>query len=378
MCRGEVATFGTTSKETSPYLSQPSYSTTLAPLERDGEPQSVVINHELCQKPEFRHVLFGRLTDREERKLHWACVQYWAVIWLGVVAHVKGYIGTWLLYPLVVLCCLRHCVNGHHCCHLKKPLPFPFRLTGFGLFCAGFMPIAATFGDVEHQHMTVHHPQTKGVIDTDDNDPHSRLSRMSLFRMVVTCFINPGHVCMEDVFFHQLLKNPASYWPERVATNLLHWGQLYLLYQMVGQSTFWKILMAGHISMFVLWLFFNGLLHHVEFHRFLIAVDPSGLRRIHPLVDGLFYLISADAWLEIKWHDIHHAMHIANSTFGAQMARGMTYTQIEMACADLVDQGLYLDQVTKQPVSPLAEVGHKVGSRQAYLKAQQEQHSKTE
>lgn len=338
----------------------------------------MVINRALCEKPEFQHVLFARLTEDEEKKLHWLHVRYSAILWLGITAYTQGYIGTFLLYPLVVLCCIRHCVNGHDCCHLKRPLPFPFRLTGFGLFCAGFMPLAATFGDVAHQHMTVHHPQTKGVIDTDDNDPHSRLSRMSLLRMIVTCFVNPGHVCVEDVIFHQLLQNPASFWPERVATNLLHWGQLYLLYQMVGQSVFWKILIVGHLSMFLLWLFFNGLLHNVEFHRFLIWVDPSGLRCVHPLVDGIFYLISPVAWLEIRWHDVHHAMHIANSSFGSQMARGMTYKQIELACANLVDQGLYLNQATKQPVSPLAEVGHKVGSRQAYLKTQEEQRPKME
>lgn len=352
------------------YFTQPSYRAKLE--SSSGEPpkrQTVVVNHALCQKPEFQHVLFGRLNEQQERTFHFMCLCYWALLWLAIVGYVRGYYSALFLYPVVALCCIRHTVNAHDCNHLKRPLPFLYRLPGYGLFCAGFLPLAPTYGDVAHQHLNVHHRQTKGVIDHDDADPHSRLARMSLLRMTITCAIMPGHICLEDILFHQILKNPAGLWPERVAANVVHWAQLRALYQLVEPNVFWKILMAGHVAMVVMWLFFNGLLHHVEFYRFLVWVDPSGLREIHPLVDGLFRVVSSNAWLEIKWHDVHHAMHIANCTYGTQMARGMTYDQITLACANLADQGLYLDKVSQKPVSTLEKVGHQVGSRQAYLKA---------
>lgn len=373
----DVVTMASPPKETSnKYLMQPSYRTQIGHLsgERDGVPKSVVVNLKLCKDPEFQHVLFGRLNQSQERFLHYVCFLYPVLNWLAILGYVQGYYETWVLYPMVALFCIRHTVNEHDCSHLKTPLPFVFRLSTYGLFCAGFMPLAATFGDVTYQHMRVHHVETKGVIDADD--PHSRLGRMPLWRMALQCFFSPGHVGMEDVLFHYLPKNPASLWPERIAANLLHWAQLWTLYQLVEQDVFWKILFAGHVGMFILWLFFNGLIHNDDFFRVVLKLDPSGLRRTHPLVDGLFYIVSSNAWLEVKWHDVHHAMHIANCTFGTQMARGMTYSQIELACANIVDRGLFIDEVTKEPVSPLAAAGHKVGSRRAYLEAKQDAQAK--
>jgi hypothetical protein len=154
-----------------------------------------------------------------------------------------------------------------------------------------------------------------------------------------------------------------SLWPERIAVNIFHWAQLYLLYQ---TGVFWTVLFTGHCSMFGLWAGFDGLLHRPDFYKFLIESDPSGARKVHPILESIGRLISEHAWIEIKWHDVHHSHGHAVLSFGSQNLRGVTVDEIEAACADLVDEGLFLDSNGK-PVSPLAEVGHKVGSRKRYL-----------
>jgi hypothetical protein len=355
-----------TNTKTSQYSPQPPYKATLKPA-NGGK---VVVNGALADKPEYKHhVLFGRLTESEDQVLHFLAIKYWALTWVTILGHALFLYGNWVLCPLFAFFCFKHTANAHDCNHLKRPLPFIYRLTGYGLFCAGFLPLAPVYGDIAHQHIMVHHPKTKGVIDHDDHDPHSRLARMSLVCMLVSCAIMPGHVSLEDIRLHQYPLNPSHLWPERVATNLVHWAQLALLYHathsVLASADCWA---CWHVRDLV-FLQRSGplfaVLHVFGERRPVWASQDPGARH------HIFKCLISNAWLEIKWHDLHHAFGIANGTYGSQMVRGMTYDQIEAALADIVDEGLFLDS-GGVAVSPLAEVGHKVGSRKAYLKNKQQ------
>jgi len=294
--------------------------------------------------------------------MQWLMIKYLVIVWAAIAGHAMGLYPMWLLLPTVAWCCLLHTVNCHDLNHAREPPPMLVRWTGYGLFCAGFLPLASTWIDAAHQHIKVHHLKTKGPLDHHD-DPHSRMGRMTIPKMVLTCFLMPGHVSLEDILFHQILKNPP-FWTDRILTNLAHWLQLAVLYRV---GPFFPVLLAGHVGMFSLWILFSGFLHQDDFFRLLVNVDPSGMRVI-PFVESIMKCVSPNAWLEIKWHDLHHSHALAQRTFGHAMARGTSYEQIDSACANLVDEGLFLDNSGK-PFSPLAKVGHVPGSRKAFLEA---------
>jgi len=319
-------------------------------------------NPKITENEKYNKVVFGQLTPGQERYLGMLLLPFWALAWAAIALHTYEYIPTWALCLLVFYANVKHTVAAHDCWHLRNPLPFQYRMGGSAMFCGGFMPFACTFGDVEHQHVRTHHKHTKGVADHNDLDNDSIWSSYPLPLMLIGMFISPSHMSAYEIIFYQYAKNPSFLWPERIAANILHWAQLYVLYQ---TPSFWPALMAGHVAQWFLWVIFHGLLHRPSFLKFLLDVDPSGLRQV-PILDTIFYVISANAWLEIKWHDMHHTHVKAVQTYGAAMARGYTYDQIQRACADACDDGLLIDE-KGVVASPLAEVGHVPGSRKAYL-----------
>jgi hypothetical protein len=315
--------------------------------------------------------------------MHWLMPKYWAILWTAIVVRamisldyvkflepygINGF-ANWLLFPIVGWCCILHVVNCHDCNHLRAPLPAMWRIFGYGLFCSGFLPLAPAYGDVEYQHLG-HHVKTKDPLEHDEEDPHSRLARApgGVFGMAIYAFLFPGHISMEDIVLHQICENPSYLWPERIIANIFHWMQLAALWELSSQGLvpFWPVLISGHIAMFVLWFFFSGLLHHPSWFRFLVYVDKSGMRYV-PVLEPFMKIISSNAWLEIKWHDVHHAYCMGSGlTFGGRMAKGMTYQQIDTTCAKIADKGLFLD-TAGTPVFSSVEVGHQLGSRAGYL-----------
>jgi len=232
-------------------------------------------------------------------------------------------------------------------------------MVGFGLWCAGFIPFASTYGDSQQEHIREHH-LTKGVFDRVEQDHHSLFSDAPLWQMLLH---NRANTRAWDIVFRQYLKNPASLWPERIALNIVHWAQLYLLW---NTGIFWTVLFVGQIAMFFTWAGFDGLIHRPSFYKFLLESDPSGARQLHPVLENIGRLISKNGWMEAKWHDVHHSHGFSVLTYAAQEVRGHSLSEIEEALADLVDEGLFLDSNGKG-VSPLAEIGHRVGSRKEHL-----------
>lgn len=341
------------------YNYQPAYSAKLKPS-NGGE---VLANAALVNKPEYGDVLFGKLTQHQEQKLHYRMLKYWSLCWTSILLNYLGCLPLFFTCLLVGYSCLNHIVVGHDNFHLRGKMPMHLRMVGFGLFCSGYMPFACTYGDNEHEHIKAHH-LTKGPLDRSEKDLDTLWSDQPLWKMLLHFFVDPAHTSAYDIIFHQYATHPADIWPERIAANICHWAQLYLLYQ---TGIFWTILFTGHCSMFLIWTAFHGLIHRPDFYKFLLDSDPSGGRRIHPILETIARLISEPAWIEMKWHDVHHTHGHSLLSFGAQEIRGVTFDEIEAALADLVDEGLFVDS-DGNGVSPLGEAGHKVGSRKQFLK----------
>jgi hypothetical protein len=379
---------GTTTTTTTNY--QPAYTVTLRSVNdangdcddggRDGEKgvcdgsgsrsgsglgggRKVRPNTAVVDNPKYSTVLFGKLTQHQERMLQYRMLRYWFICWTCIVLNSYfGVVPLWFTCVMVAYCCLNHAVVAHDNMHLRSRMPMHLRMVGFGLWCSGYMPLACTYGDIEWEHIKDHH-STKGVLDRSENDLDSMWSDKPMIEMFLRFFVYPSHTSGWDIIFHQYLTHPAELWPERVAANIVHWVQLYLLYQ---TGIFWTVLFVGHCTMALTWFAFHGLLHRPSFYKFLIESDPSGARMTHPIIEVVCRLISEHAWMDIKWHDVHHSHGRSVLTYASHEMRGVPMVDVETALADLVDEGLFVDADGKG-VSPISIVGHKIGSRKAYL-----------
>jgi hypothetical protein len=199
------------------------------------------------------------------------------------------------------------------------------------------MPFACTYGDSEHAHIKDHH-RTKGPLDRSERDLDSIWSELPMWQLLLNYFVYPSQSSAWGIVFHQYATHPMLLWPERIAVNIFHWAQLYLLYQ---TGVFWTVLFTGHCSMFALWAGFHGFMHRPGFYKFLIESNPSGARKFHPILEGIGRLISEHAWIEMKWHDVHHSHGHAVMSFASQELRGVTVEEIEAACADWLMRGSF-------------------------------------
>jgi len=338
---------------------QPAYTVTLKAV-NGGR---VRANAAVVDKPKYGNVLFGQLTERQEQLLQYRMLKYWSICWASIVLNFIGFVPLWLTCLMVAYSCLNHVVVGHDNMHLRSQMPMHLRMVGFGLWCSGYMPFACTYGDNQHEHVKEHHT-TKGLFDRSERDLDTIWSDKPIVEMLLRFFLYPSHMSAWDIVFHQYLTHPAELWPERIAANIVHWVQLYLLYQ---TGIFWTVLFVGHCTMCLTFSAFHGLIHRPGFFKFLIESDPSGARQTHPIIEIVCRLVSEHAWMEMKWHDVHHSHGHSVLTYAAQEMRGVTIVEIETALAELVDEGLFVDANGKG-VSPLAEVGHRVGSRRDFLR----------
>lgn len=328
--------------------------------------RDVYSNAALTRNPKYERFFQG-LTEGEERTLNNKQFKWWACAWATILARAFPGLPLWLYYPSMLIFGVHHIVHSHDNNHRHaNPLPFLKRLTGYGLFYSGFLPLAPTFCDIAHQHR-LHH-KTKCQIDFSPDDNDSWRSVLSWPLWVLANGLQPSFFCFSETFWH-LFVNPARFWPERVVVNLLHWAQLALLYRLVGQKVFRLTLMTGHIGTAMIMGYFNGLAHRPGFIEWLVdrTADPSGMRRgdaLMRLQAAVLGTVFPAAWLEIKWHDLHHShLHIS---IGARFIKGMTWAEIDEMCADICDEGLLVDKAGN-PVSPLEDVGHKVGTRKKFL-----------
>lgn len=94
-----------------------------------------------------------------------------------------------------------------------------------------------------------------------------------------------------------------------------------------------------------------------------------------PIFDFLIitFVMSRAALAEIKFHDVHHSH---SSTRGQPWVSHLYYVvgrasskSIEEALAGISDEGLFVTS-DGRAVSPLDRVGHKLGSRMAWLRNQ--------
>jgi len=328
--------------------------------------REVFSNAALNRNPKYERY-FRPLTPSEESTLHKIQFKWWACAWATILVQAFFGLPLWLYCALMGFYGIHHVVASHDNNHgHTNPLPFMNRLTGYALFYAGSLPLASTYCDMALSHR-LHH-KTKCQLDILPEDPDSWHSLLSWPLWVLVNTIQPSFCCITEVV-ERYIKNPARFWPERVVANLFHWAQLASLYRLVGQSVFFCTLISGHIAMVILMAYFNGLIHRPGFLQWLVDgdADPSGMRhgdalmQLQAAVVGTLWPV---AWLEIKWHDIHHS-HL-NTSMGACFAKGMTYAEIDEMCADACDEGLFVDKAGN-PVSPLEPVGHKVGTRKKYL-----------
>ena len=345
---------------TSMYNYQPAYAATLKP-ENGGR---VLVNAALVNRPEFAEVLFKKLTERQELIIHFQPLMYWSMGWVAILLFAFSFIPKWLCGLAVGLIIIKHTGAVHNCAHLKGNMPFLLRMTGQNLFCSGFYPFAGTQGDWEWDHIKRHHV-TKGPFDHSQNDHDLDWAALPLWKLLLHHFLLVTPSAGWDVVFFQYFCNPASIWPERIALNLCHWTQLFLLYRLCGANDFWSILVTGHIATFIIGYFFHGIIHRPCWYRFLTEIDPSGERKI-PIVDSILYFLFGSIWAEAKWHDVHHTHYHSLLCFVVPKVRGFTFNEIDSACADMADEGLFVDS-NGECVSPLAEIGHKVGARKEYL-----------
>lgn len=347
---------------------QPRYATRL----KDENGGHVLLNAALTQKAEYADILFCELNPRQEFRIHCSHLCYLALCWAAILLYSSGSIPKSVMCVLVFVGCLNHVGISHDSAHLlKSTMPFYLRIiSGVTPFCAGFMPVAATYGDSQFEHNKVHHA-TKGALDLVQGDRDSRYAHLPMYQMFLCFFFNPSHTAPWDIILYQWFggHHPADQWPERICLNVTHWLQLTLLYRIGGPHTFGTVLCTGHFAMFATWSILHGLLHSPGWYRFITTVDPSGARNLHPWMEPVGRNLLPAVWLGVKWHDVHHAFVLGMPTLRAGLIRGYSYDEVNEALADLVDEGLFVDAAGKG-VSPLAEIGHQIGSRKKYLLAQ--------
>jgi hypothetical protein len=329
--------------------------------------QDVFSNAAVTAKPQYSKFFRG-LTPAEEHTMYDRQFRWWRIAWATILARAFLGLPLWLFYPLMTYCCMQHIVHAHDNNHRHvNPLPFLNRLTGYGMFCSGFLPVAVTFGDIAFQHR-LHH-KTKCQIDIAEEDNDSWRGNLPWYLWLPVNLLQPSFISFCEPFSY-LFRNPAYFWPERIAANLCHWAQLAMLYHLLPNE-FWFTLLAGHVGAAAIMGYFNGLLHQPTWLKMLIdpVADPSGMRHgnaffhIQEIVLGT---LLPSAWLECKYHDLHHSY--INTSIGACFIKGMTYNEIDEVCAEICDEGLFVD-TSGRPVSPLEDLGHKPGSRKKWLES---------
>lgn len=409
-------------QDTEKYYYQPrcaSYLTTTTTLddhEREDEtPQQhrVLVNAALTRHSRYRDVLFGpKLTTAQERIMLLRPVYLWAWLWmclvgLSLLTEDVGYTYSYwrvAVHAVIFFTVMNYVGAAHHGLHCRTRLPFGLRiLSGMAPSpVAGFALLAVSLTDARTQHNKDHHG-SKGVLEASHEDRDAQWSHLPFWHMYLMFVLQPNHTYAGEFFAATLSawkhaddekgfsgtqassqtpkdRNP-DYWPERVGTQVMYWAQLVLLYQLVGPRVFAEVLVVGHLAMSTLWFVFHGLLHSPAYYRFLIDTDPSGARQFHPAVEAWGRLVLPFVWTEIKFHDVHHAVvHALPWLYEAALLRGYRYHEITAALADLVDEGLFVyapeDQNKRhgtapykrgQPLSPLATVGHVLGSRASFV-----------
>jgi len=208
-----------------------------------------------------------------------------------------------------------------------------------------------------------HHRLTKAAVHHEDWD--AKWSGNHILVTVAMLFVWPSHFAMPEVVA-MWRDFPTSHWPERIALNLFYYIQLAIVHRM---GLAFEVLLASHIGTVALFLLFHGMTHRISYYYYLNK-DPSGLRHL-PYVDAILgFLIPPRGWMDMKFHDVHHAFPASIGTLSARsyIAEDDQWQRVEAAVADMADEGLFLDQDGK-PFAHLAECGHELGKRQRYLEA---------
>lgn len=304
-------------------------------------------------------ILFEKTTSYEEQTLIFWRYAYFAVYWLVVAFYAAGLLKSLAFGAIINVVMLRWMLANHNTMHMRSAPSTSL----FFRVCTppmGFQPVAATFGDNVYQHLKDHHLHTKEVLDV--NDPDSWWSTIPLPLMVFGLMVSPSDASAYEIL-GQYMHGPVELWGERIVGTLTLWTQYAILHQM---GVLLPTLLAAHVGCVATFIFFHGLLHRPSYYQFLVAIDPSGRRRI-PYVDAVFnLLIDPAAWLEMKFHDVHHAFVGIGDIHMHYTSGRASADQIEQACVSMVDEGLFVN-ADGHAVSPLESVGHRLGSHRAYL-----------
>jgi len=325
------------------------------------------VNTALADKKEYAF-LFETLTEEEEAMIHRQIPIWWAAMWLAIIGQYVGLYNKVIMSLLFILAFARWGFGVHDSHHTRMSLPWPHKFC-FAVFC-GFTPLPSCWCDLAYDHRSKHHP-SKAALDPKEGDKDSQWSVRPLLKTIAFLSFWPSEFSVWEITC-QWFGNPAAFWSERIPVALFYWAELGILYLMDPSFTLMIWLLAtGHIASSGLFLLFHGMTHRQSFYACLIAWDPSGLRHV-PYIDAIFnILLPARGWMDMKFHDVHHAFpnSIGTLTMRAYLPRG-GWQKVEEAAANMVDEGLFLDD-NGRPTSHLAYAGHKIGSRKEYLEQQE-------
>jgi len=136
-----------------------------------------------------------------------------------------------------------------------------------------------------------------------------------------------------------------NFWADRAMSTSWLWLQLAVLHY--GMEMLLPVLIAQHIGAFATFFLFHGVLHRKSFFKWLNDVDPSGGRCIPFAEPVLRFVVGPGGWMEIKWHDVHHAFSLDVGCIETQVMRwGCTpgtrvvpWEEVDRKMAEMCDEG---------------------------------------